>query len=80
MIAVLGASGSMDSSLVEALICQKKEPLTIDIVKLKGDHNWHAPYPHLRSLEVVDALAKKRGSEVGVKFAEAFVLIKEFVE
>jgi LmbE family N-acetylglucosaminyl deacetylase len=38
------------------------------------------PYPHPRSLEVVDALAKKRGSEVGVKFAEAFMLIKEFVE
>jgi len=38
------------------------------------------PYPHPRSLEVVDALAKKRGSEVGVKCAEAFMLIKEFVE
>jgi len=38
------------------------------------------PYPHPRSLEVVDALARKRGSEVGVKFAEAFVLIKELVE
>ena len=34
-------------------------------------------YPHPRSLEVIEALAKKRGSEVGVNFAEAFMLIKE---
>lgn len=34
-------------------------------------------YPHPRSLEIIEALAKKRGSEVGVKLAEAFVLIRE---
>lgn len=32
---------------------------------------------HPRSLEVIEVLAKKRGSEVGLKFAEAFVLIRE---
>ena len=37
-------------------------------------------YPHPRSLEIVEALAKKRGSEVGVNFAEAFILIREIVE
>lgn len=36
-------------------------------------------YPHPRSLEIIEALAKKRGSEVGVKFAEAFMLIREIV-
>ena len=80
MIAILGASGFIRSSLVEALISREKEPLVIDIVKSKGDYNWRAPYPHPRCLEVVDAFAKKRDSEVGVKFAEAFVLTKEFVE
>lgn len=35
--------------------------------------------PHPRSLEIIEALAKKRGSEVGVKFAEAFILIREIV-
>lgn len=34
-------------------------------------------YPHPRSLEAIEALAKKRGSEIGVKFAEAFALIRE---
>jgi LmbE family N-acetylglucosaminyl deacetylase len=37
-------------------------------------------YPHPRSLEIIEALAKKRGSEVGVKFAEAFMLVRELVE
>ncbi len=33
--------------------------------------------PHPRSLEIIEALAKKRGSEAGLKFAEAFMLIRE---
>ena len=37
-------------------------------------------YPHPRSLEIVEALAKKRGSEAGVKFAEAFMLVREIIE
>jgi len=37
-------------------------------------------YPHPRSLEIVEALAKKRGSEVEVKFAEAFMLVRELVD
>ena len=36
--------------------------------------------PHPRSLEIIEALAKKRGSEVGVKFAEAFILIRELID
>jgi len=35
------------------------------------------PYPHPRSTEMIKALAMKRGSEVGVGFAEAFMLIRE---
>ena len=34
-------------------------------------------YPHPRSLEAIEVLAKKRGAEAGVKFAEAFMLIRE---
>jgi len=35
------------------------------------------PFPDLRSLEAVEALAKYRGATVNVKAAEAFVLIRE---
>lgn len=34
-------------------------------------------YPHPRSEEIIKSLAKKRGSEVGFKLAEAFMLIRE---
>lgn len=36
-----------------------------------------APLP--RSLEVIEALARYRGSRIGVKYAEAFMLIHEYV-
>ncbi len=36
-------------------------------------------YPHPRSPDVIRALAIKRGSEAGVKFAEAFMLIREVI-
>jgi len=35
------------------------------------------PFPDLRSLETVEALAKFRGATVNVKAAEAFVLVRE---
>lgn len=38
-----------------------------------------APFPNPRSLEAVEALAKYRGSTVGVLAAEAFILIREIV-
>ncbi len=36
-------------------------------------------YPHPRSLKGIRALATKRGSEVGVKAAEAFMLVREIL-
>jgi LmbE family N-acetylglucosaminyl deacetylase len=36
-------------------------------------------YPHPRSLQIIEALAKKRGSEVGLNFAESFVMIREII-
>ncbi|MDO8592407.1 MAG: PIG-L deacetylase family protein [bacterium] len=35
--------------------------------------------PHPRSLEIISALAKKRGSEIGLVAAEAFMLIREIL-
>ena len=35
--------------------------------------------PHPRSFEVIEAQARKRGSEAGVKYAEAFMLIREII-
>lgn len=37
------------------------------------------PYPHARSREAVEALARVRGVQAGVPVAEAFVLVREIV-
>lgn len=34
-------------------------------------------YPHPRSLEIISALAKRRGATIGTKAAEAFMLVRE---
>ena len=34
-------------------------------------------YPHPRSVEAVEALAKYRGSTVGVLYAESFMLVRK---
>jgi LmbE family N-acetylglucosaminyl deacetylase len=36
-------------------------------------------YPHARSLEAIKAIASYRGSSVGVRYAEAFMLMKEVI-
>ncbi len=35
------------------------------------------PFPHPRSLEAIEALAKLRGSTIGVNYAESFICIRE---
>jgi LmbE family N-acetylglucosaminyl deacetylase len=35
--------------------------------------------PHPRSIDLISALAMKRGSEIGVNYAEAFMLIREII-
>lgn len=49
---------------IEALKCYEKE------IK---------PYPHPRSIKNIRSLASKRGSEAGLKFAEAFETIRKIV-
>ena len=56
------------------------ETFEAKIEAMKAYESELKQYPHPRSLEIVEALAKKRGSEVGVKAAEAFILIREIVE
>ena len=37
-------------------------------------------FPHARSLAMLEILAKNRGSEAGLKYAEAFMLIREIID
>ena len=58
---------------ISETIDKKIEAMTMYEGELKA-------YPHPRSLEIIEALAKKRGSEAGVRFAEAFMLVRELIE
>ena len=55
------------------------ETFKTKIEAMKEYRNEIKKYPHPRSLEIIEALAKKRGSESGFKLAEAFILIREIL-
>lgn len=49
-------------------------------VKLKAMSEYRSElkeFPHPRSVEAISALAKRRGATIGVKAAEAFMLVRE---
>lgn len=55
---------------IEKFIEFKKEAMACYKSELKE-------YPHPRSLKGIDILAQKRGMEVGIKYAEAFMLLRD---
>ena len=44
---------------------------------LRYYHSEYRAYPHPRSIEAVEYLARKRGNEVGLKYAEAFHVVRK---
>ena len=55
---------------IEGFIEEKKQAMAFYKSELKE-------YPHPRSLEGIEILAKKRGMEAGLKYAEAFMLLRQ---
>ena len=55
------------------------DTIGIKIEAMKAYPSEIRPYPSSRSLELIEVLARKRGSEAGMRFAEAFSLIREEV-
>lgn len=54
--------------------------LSKKIKALKAYYSEMKPWPHSRSIEALQHLAKWRGSTVGYKAAEAFILIRELIK
>ena len=50
----------------------------LEIFKIYKSELMKKPLP--RSLEVIEALVKYRGSQIGKKYAEAFILLKEIIK
>ncbi|MFH1956630.1 MAG: PIG-L deacetylase family protein [Patescibacteria group bacterium] len=55
------------------------ETLKDKISAMKAYSSELRKHPHPRSLEMIEILAKKRGSEAGLRLAEAFMLVREVV-
>lgn len=55
------------------------ETLDAKLAAMSGYKLEVRQFPHPRSLESIEALAKIRGSTVGVKAAEAFMLVREIL-
>lgn len=53
-----------------------KEDIRVKLAAMKEYKSELRPYPHPRSLEVLEVLAKLRGSEICCQSAEAFALIR----
>jgi LmbE family N-acetylglucosaminyl deacetylase len=50
----------------------KKKSLVLKIYKSEL-----RPWPHPRSIKAIENLSKYRGSQIGIKYAEAFIVIRE---
>ncbi|RSD35146.1 MAG: LmbE family protein [Methanohalophilus sp.] len=57
--------------------CDISETFSKKVEALKAYKSELRDYPHPRSVEAIEALAKKRGSEVGFHYAEAFSIIRD---
>lgn len=71
--------GQSIESFIPSVYVDISETFERKIEAIKAYKSELKQYPHPRSLEIIEALAKKRGSEAGLKFAEAFMLIKEIL-
>jgi N-acetylglucosamine malate deacetylase 1 len=54
--------------------------LSLKLQALEIYHSEMRPWPHARSLQAVEHLAKWRGASVGVPAAEAFMLVRNLIK
>ncbi len=71
--------GTHIESFIPNVYVDISETFETKIEAIKAYGSELKEYPHPRSIKIVKALAEKRGSEAGVNFAEAFVLIREIL-
>ncbi|KAF1076905.1 PIG-L deacetylase family protein [Methanogenium sp. MK-MG] len=71
--------GQPIAPFIPNVYCDITDTLFKKIEAIKAYKTELKEFPHPRSLEAIEALAKKRGSEIGVRSAEAFSLVREVV-
>ena len=63
--------------LCSELFCGNHRYIGLKLEALRAYHTEMRPWPHARSFEAVEHLARWRGASAGVHAAEAFVLGRE---
>jgi LmbE family N-acetylglucosaminyl deacetylase len=72
--------GGMPESFTPTVYIDITDTFSIKIEAMKAYKSELRSYLHPRSLQGIETLARKRGSEIGVEYAEAYKLIREFCE
>lgn len=68
---------SVDNAFIPTAYCDITEEMDAKLNAMKCHASQMCDYPHPRSLEAIEALAKHRGSTVCRRYAEAFVVLRE---
>lgn len=70
--------GGLSESFAPTVYVDITDTFAIKLEAMKAYESELRSYPHPRSLKGIEALARKRGLEAGVEYAEAYKLIREF--
>lgn len=68
---------SVDHAFVPNVYCDITDVIQLKLKAMECHFSQLCKYPHPRSLEAIEALAKYRGSTICKKYAEAFMVIRE---
>jgi len=67
----------IENAFIPNVYVDISETLEIKLKAMSEYKSEFKEFPHPRSLEAISALAKRRGSSIGVEAAEAFTLVRE---
>lgn len=68
---------TVDNAFIPTAYCDITGEIDAKLDAMKCHASQLCGYPHPRSLEAIEALAKHRGSSICCKYAEAFVVLRE---
>lgn len=69
---------SIDNAFIPTMYVDISSELQLKVDAMKCHNSQLCEYPHPRSIEAIESLAKYRGSTVCCRYAEAFMSIREF--
>ena len=71
---------SVENAFIPNVYCDITTEIDLKLKAMQCHASQLCPYPHPRSLDALEALAKHRGSTVCCQYAEAFMVIRERID